>query len=273
MAQRLAERHPDRVRLLLQNSNVGLTRNTAETLSACKGEYVAILEGDDFFIDPEKLQKQADFLDANPDCVWCFSRAMVVDREGNRMQVPPTVWDVREKYSLADYLDRRFQPRFCTVMFRRGRFSEFPEWFFRMPTADLPLHVLNTHPNGMIGFIDAEMSAYRVHSGGVWSQGITPGERGAEDVGIRKRLAKRFAESVLLYRTVDEHLGGPHRDILRRQLANYAERWTGVNLSIGDFPSARRSSAIALRARVQAFQIPSRSLLGAFLKCRMPFRK
>jgi glycosyltransferase involved in cell wall biosynthesis len=266
VARRLAAKHPDRVRLLLRESNLGLTRNTAATLSDCRGEYIAILEGDDFWIDPNKLQRQADYLDANPDCAWCFTRAKVVDENGAVLDVPPVVWNVQEKYSLADYLDRKFQPRFCTVMFRRGLFTKYPDWFFRMGTADFPIHVFNTYPDGKIGFIDAEMSAYRVHAGGVWSQGMNPGAPEGQTPEARRRLAKRFAESVALYSAVDRHLGGPYRDILRRQIANHAEQWTQLNLSVDDLPLARRSSATALWARLMSRQIPSRKLVAAFLK-------
>ena len=266
VARRLTEANPERIRLRLQDRNVGLTRNTAETLTACRGEYIAILEGDDFWTDPEKLQIQADFLDANPDCAWCFTRATVVDEKGSPLEAPPIVWEVREKYSLEDYLDRRFQPRFCTVMFRRGRFLEFPEWYYSMPTADFPIHVLNTFPHGKIGFIDRPMTAYRVHSGGVWSQGITPGNPGTETADLQRRMSRRYAESVMLYEAADRHLGGAYRSILRRQIANHAERWTELNVLLGDKPAAQKSSAIALRKRLMGGQIPSRKLLGAFLK-------
>src|SRR5687768_12713503 len=47
IAWQYAQAHPDRIRLLLSEKNLGLTRNTARTLDACRGEYVAILEGDD----------------------------------------------------------------------------------------------------------------------------------------------------------------------------------------------------------------------------------
>ena len=266
VAQKLAEENPGRVRLELRDSNLGLTRNTAATLQSCRGDYIAILEGDDYWIDPEKLQRQADFLDANPDCAWCFTRATVVNEKGENIDVPPIVWNVKPKYTLADYLDRQFQPRFCTVMFRRGRYANLPDWFYAMPTADLPLHVLNTHPDGLIGFIDRPMTAYRVHSGGVWSQGITPGDPGSQDPAILRRLAKRFSESVTLYQNVDRHLAGAHRQIIRRQIANYAERWTETNLRLADFGAAAMSSRIALSSRLLGGQLPSRKLVAAFIQ-------
>ncbi|HET6407589.1 MAG TPA: glycosyltransferase [Chthoniobacteraceae bacterium] len=266
VAQQLADRNPDRVRLFLQGKNVGLTRNTAQTFARCTGEYIAILEGDDYWLDQEKLQRQVDYLDANPDCAWCFTRAIVVDERGGKLDVPPVVWHVQPKYTLAEYLDRKFQPRFCTVMFRRGLFADYPEWYYEMPTADLPLHVLNTFPDKLIGFIDREMSAYRVHTGGVWSHGIDPSKESDQSPEARRRLAKRFGESVALFEAVDAHLQGAHRDILRRQIANHAEQWTDLNISVADYPAARRSSVKALVGRLKCREIPTRRLLRAFLQ-------
>src|SRR5205814_972708 len=62
-----AQARPDRIRAVFQKRNVGGVANGQATLSACRGEYVAILEGDDYWISDQKLQKQADLLDQRPD--------------------------------------------------------------------------------------------------------------------------------------------------------------------------------------------------------------
>jgi hypothetical protein len=95
----------------------------------------------------------------------------VVDAEGTVLDVPPAVRVVKEKYNLEDYLRRIFQPRACTVMFRHRLFDRFPDWFYALPTADMPLHVMNAQ-HGDIGFVDEVMAAYRIHPGGVWSMGF-----------------------------------------------------------------------------------------------------
>lgn len=234
VAQRYAAEHPDRIRLRLPERNLGLTRNTAETLMACTGEYIAILEGDDSWISPDKLQRQADYLDANPDCSWCFTRAIVVNESGAKVEVAPAVRVVQPKYALADYLGCLFQPRFCTVMFRRGLFTAFPAWFYEMQTADFPLHVFNTEGGGSIGFIDEEMAAYRVHAGGHWSQGLTPGAPLSTAAAQLSQLARRFANSVQLYETIDRHLGGKERAVLRRQIRDFAQEWSRLNVALGN---------------------------------------
>ena len=269
IASHYAQAHPDRIRLLLSEKNLGLTRNTARTLDACRGEYVAILEGDDYWIHPEKLQRQADYLDAHPECAWCFTRAIVVDAGGQTLEVPPAIRTVRSQYALADYLAREFQPRFCTVMFRHRLFPAFPDWFFKMPTADLPLHVLNTERGGMIGFVDQEMAAYRIHPGGAWSQGMRPEEWSARAPEQLAKVAARSAALVDLYQNVDRHLGGLHRPILRRQIAAFAQEWSALNRALGDRAALRRSALVELSAQVSTRDLfrsgPWLSLLESYM--------
>lgn len=76
-----AEKYPDIIKPIYENENQyskhdgSLTRIMNE---ACKGKYVALCEGDDYWIDPLKLQKQVDFLETHSDYAMCFSRAKVL---------------------------------------------------------------------------------------------------------------------------------------------------------------------------------------------------
>src|SRR5712671_1493255 len=72
-------RYPGRILPLLRERNLGMVQNFREALMACRGEYVALLEGDDSWTREDKIQSQADFLDTHPDHAVCCARAQFVD--------------------------------------------------------------------------------------------------------------------------------------------------------------------------------------------------
>ena len=82
-----AGRYPDRIRLVTGAENVGMRANYRRTIEACRGTYVAMCDGDDYWSDPLKLQKQVDMMVADPACgicytrVWCYSQVERRDTE------------------------------------------------------------------------------------------------------------------------------------------------------------------------------------------------
>jgi len=67
IVKRYAQKYQHKIQALLHPRNLGQTANAREVFKACTGKYIAFLEGDDYWTDPLKLQKQVDFLDSNPD--------------------------------------------------------------------------------------------------------------------------------------------------------------------------------------------------------------
>ena len=61
------KKNPEKIKVILQNYNVGFQKNNKDLFSNLEGKYVAALEGDDYWIDPYKMQKQVDFLEAHPE--------------------------------------------------------------------------------------------------------------------------------------------------------------------------------------------------------------
>lgn len=80
--QEYAAKYPERIRLNLRRENVGISRNWYEGLCAAQGEFVCTLEGDDWWRDESKLQKQADFLRAHPDYLAVSHTLLLTDDEG-----------------------------------------------------------------------------------------------------------------------------------------------------------------------------------------------
>lgn len=92
------KKYPDVIRLLLQDQNVGMKKNSNDLRRACCGKYRANLEGDDYWIDPGKLQKQVDFLENNPDFVAIGGDFTCIDDMGCPCAFP---WgDIRYTYCM-----------------------------------------------------------------------------------------------------------------------------------------------------------------------------
>lgn len=69
-----ARKHPESIRLITSETNIGYNPNELRAMKAARGKYIAYCEGDDYWTDPNKLQKQVDFLEAHPEYSICFHR-------------------------------------------------------------------------------------------------------------------------------------------------------------------------------------------------------
>ncbi len=157
---------PDRIRLLLHPENVGPQRNFLLTLKECRGQYVALLDGDDYWIDPHKLQKQVDCLDSRQESVGCAHNALQISGD------PPVPIRLQNRRSKAMYSaeDLIMSDPFATgaLMIRRSATADLPPWFSTLTSGDWVL-IYWTSRLGPYIYLNEVMSAYRVHPAGVWS--------------------------------------------------------------------------------------------------------
>ncbi|SDS27276.1 glycosyltransferase [Opitutus sp. GAS368] len=171
-----ARRQPNRIRVSLRDrtevlsggSPAYIARNFLMTLREAHGDFIALCEGDDYWTDPTKLQRQVDYLRANPDCVGCFHDAKLVDAKGQTL-LESYFQSEQEEFTQRDALESLLsrEPT-CSLVFRRTALAEpLPEWFVSLP-CDLYLDILLTN-HGSLGFVRRNMGAYRKHVGGIWS--------------------------------------------------------------------------------------------------------
>lgn len=169
-----SEKHPDKIRLFLNDRKNVVYINGRPTgrwnfinlLKNTQGKYIAICPGDDYWIDPNKLQKQVDFLENNPRCSICFHNAYTIREPQN---VPSGKYGPsisKPFFTLEDLLYQNFLPT-SSVVFRNRLFDEFPSWYWTVPMGDWPLHLLNAQ-SGDIGYLHETMSCFRIHEKGIW---------------------------------------------------------------------------------------------------------
>jgi glycosyltransferase involved in cell wall biosynthesis len=166
IVQGYAGRYPGKIRLLLNEHNLGSQANFIATLEACSAKYVALCEGDDYWTDPLKLQKQVDFLENHSDYAFCFHLTYKLYQATGEMALDED--RVKKPYYIIDdILTAKSGISTVSVIFRNSLIQSFPTWFYKSPVGDTPLFVLLAQ-HGKIGFIEQPMAIYRIHDKGIW---------------------------------------------------------------------------------------------------------
>ena len=171
------EKYPEKMeKCILREKNVGIGENYFEALSRVEGEYLAICDGDDCWIDEHKLQKQVDFLDAHPEYAIVCSDFLKknVDRnisEEERFSVSAYLKEFglpTDRLSMDDYNACRFIAS-CTEMLRWRLNGCVPEFLKAYKVIDLPLNLIHS-ATGYIHVMDEAMAEYHVHGEGIMTQ-------------------------------------------------------------------------------------------------------
>lgn len=160
-------RYPDRIRLIISDSNVGAIANYERTLKACRGKYIAICEGDDYWCDPYKLELQVQFLEKHDDYVLCFHDAVAFDDLGFDRHPQLPFW-LRKDASAQDLINARSIST-LTVCFR-NLIRELPSELRDSPVLDLCMWSLLGHHGKGKYLPTIRPAAYRKHAGGLMSQ-------------------------------------------------------------------------------------------------------
>jgi glycosyltransferase involved in cell wall biosynthesis len=162
---------PDRILAIYQKVNLGLNhpeKNGVILLKKSTAKYIALLDGDDYWTDPLKLQKQIDFLEANPSFSMCFHNALVTF-EDKKKEARLFLSNVqKDVFTVQDLCKKNIIPT-ASLIFRSSIIKDIPDWFYRCPFGDWPLSLFIAE-HGKVKYFNEVMSVYRVHSGGIWSK-------------------------------------------------------------------------------------------------------
>ena len=153
--------HPDKIRLLLSEKNIGGPENLKRVIEASNTKYITCLDGDDFYTDEYKLQKQVDFLETHPEYAACFHNTWYADENGHLKGLfnSPDFHAVHDAHEFIR--ERWFVPIHSAVM--RREYIEFPEWYNTVMNDDYVVH-LSVAKHGPYFYIPDVMVAYRRHA-------------------------------------------------------------------------------------------------------------
>ncbi|MFW6116142.1 MAG: glycosyltransferase [bacterium] len=199
-------RYPTKIRLLLSEQNLGARANGRRTQRACRGEYRAILEGDDYWTDPHKLQKQVDFLESHPECSMCYHNVEVLYEDGSRATRLRNSPDQKPLFSLEDILvDNPVTT--CSVVYRNDLIGELPESYRQLVMGDWPMWVWLAR-QGQLAYMNDVMACYRVHSRGVFSS---------------KSLTEWLPGRLAAYDVIDRELGFAYHSLVQQGKARWVQ--------------------------------------------------
>jgi glycosyltransferase involved in cell wall biosynthesis len=193
--------NPDKIRLLLREKNLGMTKNIFDTLKEASGEYVAILDGDDYWIDPLKLQKQVDFMDLNPDFSLCCHNSFVLYEDHN---IAPYLFNPRNQNDIIpiEELILKWSMATASMLYRRSCMS-FPDWVYKAHNFDLAIQIL-VADKGKVKFLKDIMSIYRKT---LLSNSFNP----------KYKDEYPFIKQIELFNIIDEEFHNKYTDTIKKK--------------------------------------------------------
>lgn len=163
-------KYPELIKPIYQTENQfskGVKPTFVYNFPRTKGKYIAMCEGDDYWTDPLKLQKQVDFLEENPDYTFSMGRVdMLIEQTGEirrrKEHINPNKF---EYFTLKDYLKGPFSQT-SSFVFRNDR-KPFPNWISKVHAGDQSLVVFKTGLQGKIKYHKELLSIYRQNESSV----------------------------------------------------------------------------------------------------------
>ncbi|MCI8513480.1 MAG: glycosyltransferase [Lachnospiraceae bacterium] len=202
------EKYPDRIKPLLQTENQ-YSRGIANISGAfnfprASGKYIAFCEGDDYWLDPDKLKKQAEYMEAHPECHLYIHGARVVAEDGSFLRESRPYREDRVLRAEEVIDERELYPS-ASMFFRTEDVRKLPEFYWQAPVGDIPLH-LYLASLGTTFYKNELMSAYRLGAVSSW---VTTHGAGSREERVARSLSHNRAMR-RMYRDFDAYTEGKY---------------------------------------------------------------
>lgn len=148
----------DRIKFINRNKNIGGQNNFKDAFEQCKGKYIAHCEGDDYWTDPNKLQKQVDFLEANPDYVLTFHKIKILQPSGDLVE--DFINKVPDNHQTIEGLAQHGNYIHTPSIIYRNIIKELPFEMMISPIGDYFLYMILAQ-HGKLKYFEEEMAVYR----------------------------------------------------------------------------------------------------------------
>ena len=201
------EKYPDEIRNISSKKNIGISENYKKAFNEAGGEYIAILEGDDYWIDDKKNITQANYFKANKFLNIVFSKIEVVNVDGKNKNELSRQKGLKEILTGSDFANDEnlnLIANFSSTMFKSEAVKNLPSIVYSPRINEISV-AFYMDRIGKIGFINKVMSVYRLNPNSVWTGG-EKSNKIKEAIEIRKNAIiiakKEFHERIS--RTIDE---------------------------------------------------------------------
>ncbi|RUL55172.1 glycosyltransferase [Lysinibacillus antri] len=165
------KKYPDLIKPIYQTQNQRTLGNSVSKINfgRARGKYIAICEGDDYWTDPNKLQKQVDFLESHSECSLCVHGAYIVNAFDKKVlsQLRPS--KSSKIFTVGEVIEGGGELFSTNSMVYPLKYAKIrPHFFDIAPVGDYPL-AINLSLLGAVYYIDEFMSAYRTNVSGSWT--------------------------------------------------------------------------------------------------------
>lgn len=212
--KRYEKEYPGIVRPIYQKENKyskGISRiDTRYNWSRAKGKYVATCEGDDYWTDRDKLQKQVEFMEKHTGCVYCCHATQCINELGDLLNCIIKPWNVKTFFNTDEIIYEKYGPicQTSSVMFVKSIIDCLPGYFFSAPQGDYAFRIYSS-TQGSVGYIDEVMSVYRRFSTGSWSESLK---------NSSEKSKWFYHETIKLLQDIDSHTGGQYSIPVQMQI-------------------------------------------------------
>lgn len=204
---RYAEKYPKVIRNITRGGNHGISSNYRHCFAEASGNYVAILEGDDYWTDPEKNLKQAMFLNRHDTAPMVFSRIELFDMRNNSRRLLKRQEELPELVSAREFAaDQNLNliVNLSCCMFRKDVMTALPSVLYEPRLSEIAL-AFYLDRLGPLGFLSGVMSTYRLNGASVWT-GADQASQLRQAIAVRQMALKvaRPIYHATLRRHIDE---------------------------------------------------------------------